>query len=177
MSEFLSLCLRRQSCRSFLDKEIEQDILVKCVKAASLAPSACNSQPWSFVIVHSKDMVNKIAQCANVMGRNEFAFQAKAFFVVVEEFAVLMPAIRGLIDSQFFAVGDVGAATISLCLAATDEGLGTCVMGLFDREKVSNVLDIPREKKVRAVIAVGYPKDTDIREKTRKDLKEIYRLV
>ncbi|MDR0629155.1 MAG: nitroreductase family protein, partial [Treponema sp.] len=49
--DFLDLCLRRQSCRNFSDKPVEHDKLVKCVDAGHYAPSACNSQPWSFVVV------------------------------------------------------------------------------------------------------------------------------
>ena len=51
MKDFYELAQRRQSCRNFKDKAVDGELLVRCVKAASLAPSACNSQPWKFVIV------------------------------------------------------------------------------------------------------------------------------
>lgn len=177
MSDFMSLCLKRQSCRDFADRVVEEDKLIKCIEAARLAPSACNSQPWSFVVAKTPEVVEEIAKSAGILGRNGFAMGAKAFFVVVEEHAVLMPLIRGLIDSQYFAASDIGGAIAHICLEAQDQGLATCILGLFDKEKVAEILDIPKQKRIRAIIATGYSKEDTIREKKRKDIKDIMTIV
>lgn len=173
MSKFTELCLKRQSCRSFSAKSVEHEKLVNCVTSAGLAHSACNSQPWSFLVVETPELVQKLAESAGIMGRNGFAKEAQAFFVVLEEHALLMPAIRGLIDSQYFAAGDIGASVAYLCLEAAEQGLGTCVIGIFDRVKIAEALDLPLEKRIKVIIAAGYPKTDEIRPKTRKALDEI----
>jgi nitroreductase len=108
---------------------------------------------------------------------NPFLSNAKAFIVVLEEHAVLLPVVRRLIDSQYFAKGDLGAATVQICLEAETQGLGTCIIGIYDREGICKALDIPIEKQYAALIAVGYPADPAVRQKSRKTLEEIARFV
>ena len=177
MQDFMDLCLRRQSCRKFADKPVEHEKLVNCVEAARLAPSGCNAQPWSFVVVENPDLVAQTAVYAQQLGLNEFTAGAKAFIIVLEEHAVLVPKIRCLLDSQYFAKGDLGAATMAICLAAEDQGLGTCIIGMYDREGLCNLLNIPQEKQFAGLIAVGYPASDKVRPKIRKPLEEIARFV
>lgn len=178
MEDFMNLCLRRQSCRNFNDQPIEHEKLVKCVEAARLAPSGCNGQPWSFVVVENPELMEQIAESAQQLGgSNAFASKARAFFVVVEEHANLMPHVKCLVDSQYFAPGDIGAAMAYLCLEAESQGIGTCILGMFDREKVAKLLDIPLEKHICGLIAAGYPANQTVRKKSRKPLEEIVRFV
>lgn len=175
--DFMDLCLRRQSCRNFADKAVEHEKLVKCIEAARLTPSGCNSQPWSFVVVEDPKLVPEVAKCAQQMGINEYIAGAKAFIVVLEEHAVLMPGIRKILDSQYFAKGDLGAAVATICYAAEAQGLGTCILGVYDREKLGQLLNIPLEKQYAGLIAVGYAAEDKVRNKARKPLEEIARFV
>jgi nitroreductase len=177
MNDFLELCLRRQSCRNFADRPVEHEKLLKCVEAGHLAPSGCNAQPWSFVVAETPDVVAEVAKCGQQMNMNPFLSGAKAFIVVLEEHAVLMPAVRRLIDSQYFAKGDLGAAAVQICLEAETQGLGTCIIGMYDREGLCKILNIPIEKQFGILIAVGYPADGTVRPKSRKPLEEIARFV
>ena len=68
---------------------------------------------------------------------------------------------------------DIGIAAIQFCLQATAEDLGTCIMGWFNEKKIKKLLNIPRGKRLELIITLGYPSNTDIREKKRKDLTEI----
>jgi nitroreductase len=175
--DFLELCLRRQSCRSFADKPVEHEKLLKCVDAGRYAPSGCNSQPWSFVVAETADVVAEVAKCGQQMNMNPFLAGAQAFIVVLEEHAVLAPVVRHMIDSQYFAKGDLGAAVAHICLEAETQGLGTCIIGVYDRERICKALDIPIGKQFAALIAVGYPADGKVRPKSRKPLEEITRFV
>lgn len=177
MKDFMDLCLRRQSCRDFDDRPVEHEKLVQCLEAARLAPSGCNAQPWSFVVAEDPTVVAEVAKCAQQMGMNEWLVKAKAFIVVLEEHAVLMPGIRRLLDSQYFAKGDLGAATLTVCLAAEEQGLGSCILGIYDREKICELLNIPIENQFGALIALGYPASDKVRGKNRKPLEEIVRFV
>ena len=177
MKDFLELAAQRQSCRAFADKPVEHEKLVKCIEAARLAPSGCNAQPWSFVVVETPALAAEVAKACQPMDMNGWNTSAKAFIVVLEEHAVLMPAIRKMIESQYFAKADVGGAYLSICLEAASLGLGTCLMGMFDREHLAKTLDIPIEKTFAVVVAVGYPADEKIRDKKRKPLEEIARFM
>jgi len=177
MSDYIELALKRQSCRDFADRPVEHDKLEKCVEAARLAPSGCNAQPWSFVVVEDPKIVPEVAKCTQQLGINDYISGAKAFVVVLEEHAKLMPKLASLIDSQYFAKGDLGAATLSICLEAESLGLGTCMLGLYDRPKLCSLLNIPEDKQFFIVIALGYPSSDKVRPKIRKTLNEVVRFV
>ena len=177
MSQFMELCQRRQSSRGFSDMPVEHEKLEQIVGAARLAPSGCNAQPWSFIVVESPEAVAQVAEAGRQMGLNAFLQTAKAFVIILEEHATLVPVIRKILDSQYFAKGDIGAAAVSVCYAATELGLGTCNIGIYDREKIANAVGIPIEKQFGALIAVGYPADETIRPKVRKEISEVLRFV
>jgi nitroreductase len=177
MGDFLELAAKRQSCRAFSERAVEHEKLIKCVEAARLSPSACNSQPWSVVVVETPKLLSEVAECTMQMGLNAYTKDAKAFFVVLEEYARLMPAIAKISDSQIFAKGDLGGFVFSLTLEAETQGIGTCILGMFDRPRLRELLDIPKEKSIFLVIAAGYPKKDTVRTKERKSLEEIARFV
>ena len=173
MSNFFDLVNKRESCRSYSDKPVGKEQLVKCIEAARLSPSACNSQPWSFVVVNSKTKSPLVAKCTQSMGMNKFTDEAPAFIVVCEENANLSASLGGLVKKQQYAQGDVGIAVASICYAATEQGLSTCILGWFDEKKLIEVLELSKNKRIRLVIAVGYGKNENPRNKSRKAIDEI----
>jgi nitroreductase len=178
MSDFLELASRRYSCRNFADRPIEHEKLVKCVEAARLAPSGCNAQPWKFVVVEDPKLLPEVAKTTQQLGLNGHNDKAKAFAIVLEEHAFLMPKVAPLFDSQVFARGDLGGAALSFCLEAESLGLGTCMIGLFDRKKLCELLDLPQNQRFFLVIAIGYPAhERADRPKSRKPLEEIARFI
>lgn len=178
MNDFMDLCLRRQTCRKFnAEKPVEHEKLAKCVEAACMAPSGCNGQPWKFIVVESPEMVAKVAETPQQLGMNAYAGEARAFVVVVEQAATLMPALRPLVDGQYFAAGDMGAAVAYLCLAAEDQGLGTCIFGMYDRPKLRELFNLPAGTRFGGVIAVGYPASDEVRKKMRKPMEEAVQFV
>ena len=177
MTDFLALSRRRQSCRSFSEKPVERDKLMTCIEAAHMAPSACNSQPWSFVVAENPELVAQIAKSGQPDGFNPFLDKAPVFVVILEEHATLTRKIRQYVDGQYFAKGDLGAVTAQLCLAAEDQGLGTCIIGVFDRDHMREMLGLSADKKIGSLIAVGYPANDTVRNKVRKPLEEIVRFL
>jgi nitroreductase len=177
MSDFLELCKQRQSCRGFSEQPVEHAKLVQCVEAGRLTQSGCNAQPWSFVVVESPDMVRRVAECGQALKQNAWLGTAKAFIIILEEHAVLSPVISCFIDSQYYAKGDLGAAAAYICLEATAQGLGSCNIGLYDRKKICELLNIPIEKQFGAVIALGYPSNDTVRCKKRKAFEDIVRFI
>ena len=92
MKDFFDLIARRESCRNYdPNKKVETEKLVKCIEAARLAPSACNSQPWSFVAVENEALLPEVAKCAQTSGINQFTDDAGAFFVIQADFQSRFP--------------------------------------------------------------------------------------
>ena len=108
---------------------------------------------------------------------NKFTSDCPAFITVYEDEATLSQKIANIISRQHFAQIDVGIATAHLCLAATELGLSTCILGWFEEKKLAEILGIPEKKVIRLVIAIGYSQTDDLRTKKRKDLENIMRWV
>ena len=172
---FTELARMRESCRNYTGEPVPREKLLAILDAARMSPSACNSQPWSFVVADTPDAARRAAACVQVDGSNKFTDHAPAFLIVLEEPVQLSPRIADKIDSQNFAQIDLGLITAHICLAAADLGLGTCIMGIFDEEKTKAYFQIPAEKRVRLILSVGYSADTSPRAKKRKSLEEFVR--
>lgn len=170
---FLNLIKERQSCRDFANKEVEKEKLISCIEAARLSPSACNSQPWSFVVVNDKTISKKAAKCTQQFGMNKFTDNCPAFIVVCQEHANISAKLGGLIKSQQYAQIDIGLAVSHICYSATEQGLSTCILGWFDEKGIIELLNLPKKKRVRLVIAIGYAQNDNIRKKVRKDIDDI----
>jgi len=172
---FLSLALNRQSVRGYAPTQIEPDKLNRCLEAARIAPSACNAQPWKFIVVDNPDLKAAIAQATSskLLGINHFTLQAPVLIVIVIEKANLTSSIGQVIKDREFPLIDLGITTEHFCLQATSEGLGTCILGWFDEPEVKKLLFIPKSKRVGLIVALGYPASTEIRPKKRKSVEEI----
>ena len=174
MERFLELVARRQSDRRFdADRPVEPEKITRIVEAARLAPSACNSQPWHFVVVDDLDTKNRVADAAasRVLGMNHFTKQAPVHLLVVEESGNLTSTFGGWVKSKHFPHIDIGIAA-HITLAAADEGLGSCIVGWFDEAAVRKVLGIPSGKRVLLDIVIGYSTDP-LRVKSRRALAQV----
>ncbi len=173
MGVFTELVNRRESCRNFAPKPVENEKLRVMVETARLAPSACNSQPWNFLVVNNPELSRKLAKCTQGMGMNQFTDNCPAFIVVSEYKANLSAKLGGLVKEQQYAQIDIGIAAAHLCFAALEQGLSTCILGWFNEEKIKELFSLPKDKRIRLVVAVGYAENGQLRPKRRKDLDEI----
>ena len=173
MGEFFDLINNRQSCRKYLDKPVEKEKLIKCIEAARVAPSACNSQPWHFVVVNNKELSSKVAMCVQDKVMNKFTSECQAFIIVVEENGNLTSRAGALMKQQDYRSVDIGIATQHICLSATQQNLGTCILGWFNEKELKKLLNIDKLKRIRLVVAIGYPETNAIRKKIRKSINEI----
>mgnify|MGYP001635335916 CR=1 FL=1 len=170
---FSDLIKRRESCRKYADQRVTREQLTACLEEARLAPSACNSQPWNFTVVDNPDTASALAKCTQDIGMNRFTNEVPAFVVVTEEKATLSARIGQFLKSQTYAQIDIGLATAYFTLAAAEQGLGTCILGWFNEDKIKELTGIAKSKRIRLVICVGYPALETPREKVRKPLDEI----
>ncbi len=174
---FLELVRRRQSTRKYQPgRRIPREILERCLEAARLAPSACNSQPWSFVVVDDPEQVRALAAAAcghAPYGMNQFALDASALVAVVTEKMKLAARLGAHFRGVQYSLVDLGIAGEHLVLQAAEDGVASCWLGWFDERAVKQTLGIPRAKKVELLLCLGYAADEAVRPKNRKPLAEI----
>ena len=174
--KFLDLVTLRQSDRKYTDAHVERDKIERCLEAARLAPSASNSQPWSFVVVNEPELKNKVARKTFGPARsfNKFVPQAPVIVVIVMEKPKMITEIGGKIKHKEYPLMDVGIAAEHFCLQAAEEGLGSCMLGWFDEQGVKKLLGVPENKTVPLLITLGYtPDDYKTRKKIRKPFDKI----
>lgn len=174
----MELIQTRQSCRSYQDKPVSREDLIQMVEAGRLSPSACNAQPWKFLIIDEPDAKAKLCDALVVEGGATgcaWREKAPAFIAVVEQPANVMPVVKDYYhDSQRFAQGDLGMAVMSMCYEAVQLGLSTCILGLNDQKKMEQHFGIPEGRTVRMILAVGYSaENAEPRAKVRKPLEEV----
>lgn len=122
MEPFLELAARRQSDRRFdADRPVEPEKIARIVEAARLAPSACNSQPWHFVVVDDPDTKNRVADAAasRVLGMNHFTKQAPVHLLIVEESGNLTSTFGGWVKSKHFPHIDIGHRRCPHCIGSS----------------------------------------------------------
>jgi nitroreductase len=174
MNSFLKLVQTRQSDRAYLDKPVEREKLERIFDAARLAPSACNAQPWKFIVVTDPEKRYQVADAATskMLSMNHFSKQAPVQLVLVEETANFTSTVGGWATNKHYPHIDLGIVASHICLAAADEGLGSCILGWCNEKKVRKALDIPRNKRVMLIILLGYSAQP-LRKKKRKPKEEI----
>lgn len=173
--DFQELVSQRQSDRSYdPSRPVEREKIERILSIARLAPSACNSQPWHFVVVDEPSLKNQLADAvaSKILGINHFTKQAPVHIVVVEEKPNLSAGFGAWVKDKNFAHIDVGIVAAHLVLAAEAEGLGSCILGWFNEEKVRSLLGIPSGKRVLLDIVLGYPVCSK-HPKKRKPLEEL----
>jgi nitroreductase len=171
--DILDLIITRQSDRKYNNKPIENDKLERIIEAGRMAPSACNAQPWKFIVVTEPELVLNIAEAASakLLGMNSFVSQAPAVLVIVREKPNMSSKVGATIKNKDYSLIDIGIATENICLQAKAEGIGSCIIGWFDEKQLRKLLGIPRSKRVELIITLGYSL-SEQREKKRKPAGE-----
>jgi len=169
---FLDIARVRQSCRSYDEsRPVEQEKLDAVLEAARLAPSACNGQPYHFTVCRGQT-AKEVAAATMGMGMNRFASQAPVLIVVSEKPYVKSAALGAKLKGNDYRSIDIGIAAAYLTAEAAVQGLGSCILGWLDDEKIRKICGL--EQPVRLVITLGYAKESDsLRPKKRKDIDEL----
>ncbi|MCX5705478.1 MAG: nitroreductase family protein [Candidatus Omnitrophica bacterium] len=174
---FLELVNRRRSTRKYTSRPVPKEAMTRCLEAARLAPSACNSQPWHFIVVDDEALKNKLADAAfsGMYSMNSFAKSAPAFVVVTRDRSKYFATIAGYFRGIRYSFIDIGIACEHFILQAEEDGIGTCWLGWFNERAVRKLLGIPGNKKADIMICMGYPEETQKIDKIRKSMDEISR--
>lgn len=173
---FIELVTQRHSVRTYLSTPVPREMITKCIEAARLAPSACNSQPWKFIVIDEPKAKADLAAAAfsGTYSACSFAASAPVLVAVVNERGNLVSRLGGLIRKTPFSLIDIGIAVEHFVLQATELGLGTCWIGWFNIKTAKKVLRLPWNADLVLLISVGYEdKSKNPPRTSRKSIDEI----
>ena len=161
---FLELVRSRYSCRGYEEKPVEKEKLSYVMECVRMAPSAVNRQPWLFRVIDSAEEKAKLQQC---YGREWFN-TAPTYILV----SILHDEEWVRADGKRHGDIDIAIAVEHLCLAATEQGLGTCWVCNFDAALAKQLFALPENEEPAVIIPIGYPA-VEATPKKRKDMTEI----
>lgn len=173
---FSELVNQRQSTRKYSERKVDRALIDKCLEAARLAPSARNSQPWSFIVVDDPAVIQKLSDSAfaGIYKSTRFAGHAPVLIVVITEKADYITRMGNLLRNTKYSLIDIGIAGEHLVLQAEELGLRTCWLGWFSARGVRKVLNLPKSTRIDVMICLGYPQDRQFRKaRKRRSLSEI----
>jgi len=187
--DFSEVVVRRRSIRKFKEDPVSDKVLGKILEAGRWAPSAGNAQPWRFIIVTDPTIRQRIAVACTESSKKAWSkfHPERARYLAqrggswdkssMAKIPVLIAVCYDVPERmrEELASGSAWAAIENMLLAATAEGLGSCIYTFYDldeEEKLKGVLQVPSEHRVAAMIQIGYSK-VDPPLPSRKALKEI----
>lgn len=168
---FKQLSEQRFSVRSYTSEPVSREALDYILECARLAPSAVNFQPWRFYVVESPELRRRLDDCYS---REWFRTAPVCIVCTVrhdEEW------VRKA-DAKAHGNIDVAIAAEHICLAATEQGLGTCWVCNFDAPLCAQLLGLPADEEPAVLIPIGHPAaDLDAPAKNRKATDDVVRFV
>ncbi len=165
---FFDIISQRRSCRRYSSEAVSDEIAMQLVQAALMAPSSKGRNPWHFVVVNNRELLQKLAECK----------PSSSQMVALAPLAIVVAADTTASDVW---IEDASIATIYLQLAAEALGLGSCWVQVRERMHnetvaasayVQNLLAIPAQFQVEAIVAFGYKEKPQRPFDERKMLKE-----
>lgn len=142
--------INRRTIRKFVQKDIPDQVLIRCVDAARLSPCGANRQPLKYIIVND----NKLLQ--PVFNTLSWAFYLPNYQPSEKEMprAYIIILLDEKISSR--AGHDAGIAAMTISMVAFDEGVGTCLLGAVNRNELRRILKVPDDLRIILVVALGY---------------------
>jgi len=161
----------RRSIRKYESRDVEEEKVRKVIDSAITAPSWANTQCWRFVIVRDDEIKEKLSETLSDSNPATDAMTQAPVLIVgcVEE------GLSGFsggepFDGKDWSMFDMGLAVQNLMLAAKGLDLGTVPIGAFDKDKVGEILDVPKDLDVVVMTPLGYPAEDS--NSSRKDLEQ-----
>lgn len=162
---------KRRSIRKYQRKEVPLDLIRELIDAARLAPSGSNAQPCRYYLVKDNETKEKLK--GNQIFEQDFVYQAPVLIVCCSDLQSYRQGIKGWSEeNENRALRDLSIASAFLVLRATELGLATCYVGWMKKDKIKDILDIPRNYMVPFVIAVGYANEQP-KPLPRKSIEEV----
>ena len=154
--EYEALIKRRQSCREYSGVPVAREVLEKIVAAGCIAPSACNMQPWHLYVAQGDSLKDFIT-----------ALNPKFSGIGAAILACEVPKPLPFSPENPYRQMDIGLCVMQMALAAENEGLASCIVGSFDKNKMRQLFSIAEEEIPRLVLVLGTAVDATVRPKER----------
>lgn len=173
-------CIKcRRSIRKYKPDPIDHSTIDSIVSAASFSPSWKNTQITRYIAIEDSSILGKIT--------DQFTNEHNRDIIKQAPLLIAVTFLRGRSgferDGSFttnkgdrWQMFDAGIACQTFCLAAKEHGLGTVIMGIFDEAVISDILKIPKEQELAALIAAGYP-DCEPQAPKRRDVTELLQYI
>ena len=169
-------CIKtRRSIRKFKPDSIDHSLLDSLISTASYSPSWKNTQITRYIVIEDSSILNAII--------NDYTPEFNSNIIRQAPVLIAVTFVKGRCgferDGSFstkkgdhWQMFDVGAACQTLCLAAHEKGLGTVIMGIWDEDGITELLKLPQNQELGALIAIGWP-DIDPATPKRKSIDEL----
>lgn len=168
----------RRSIRKYSPQPVEDEKIEQILEAARQAPSGHNLQPWSFIVVRSRETRVALMEADH---QQEWMMSAPVFIVAVADLQARVKDTSGIAVDEYSdswelkrCIRDTAIAVRYLLLQADALGLGTCWTGFYEQADMRPLLNLPDDKFVVGVVTLGYPAEDPAR-RSRKPLSEIVR--
>jgi nitroreductase len=171
--EYTDLIHQRESVRNYDPaRPVTKEILEKILEAGRVAPSACNIQPWKFLLISSAGMLDKVKACYN----REWFKEAPHILVVI---GYKDQAWTHSYDGYNSIETDVAIAMTHIILAAENEGVATCWIAAYDPAMLRKALKLDDNQLVFGITPMGYPKPgfRKTSQKKRKPFSDIIEFI
>ncbi len=142
----------RRSIRKFTQEQISDDIMTSLIDVARYAPAAANIQPLKFAVINTKEVCDKIfpltkwAKLLGEKGTPRSGEEPTAYIIVMTDK-----------NTRFNLEADAALAIENIVISAWDKGIGSCILGSIDREKIAEIISMPENLEINYAVALGYP--------------------
>ena len=154
--EFFEVIKKRRSIRKYQDIPVEEDKIIKITDAAILAPSASNGQPWRFIALRDRVLLDRVVKEA--LGTiNQWAITAPLLIIGCSIKSSIITHYFGEVVSGIkYHLLDMGIVLEHIVLEAENLGLSSCWIGWFNEKKIKKILDINYRWRIAALLTIGY---------------------
>ena len=173
MVDLLDTIKKRRSIRRFNSDPVEKQKVDALLESIRWAPSWANTQCWEIILVEDADIKNRLRDTLPPTNPARKAMVEAPLIFVVCGATQKAGYYKGEVTTKFgdWFMFDLGLATQNLCLMAHSLGLGSVIVGLFDHDKVRDILGIPKDYEVVVMVPIGYP-SMDAKPPARRDVNE-----
>ncbi len=169
-------CIKgRRSIRKYRAERIEHSVLESIISTASYSPSWKNTQITRYIAIEDTSLIQEIADKFTPEFNSNIVRQVSTLIAVTfikNRCGFERDGSYSTKKEDRWQMFDVGVACQTFCLAAHEQGLGTVIMGIWDEDGITKLLDIPENQELAALIAIGYPDDTPSAPK-RKSVEDL----
>lgn len=165
----------RRSIRKFTNQQITHQTLEKIIELTAFSPSWKNTQIARYIAIENKNIIDEIAQKYAKFNANVLS---TCKTLIVQTFIKNRSGFER--DGSFstdrkegWQYYDCGISAQTFCLAAHEFGIGSVILGIFDRPELEKYLSIPEEQEIMSLIAIGYPENNEIPAPKRKDIQTL----